>query len=78
MAEFLLAMAVERAHKKHVKATALIQHGDFIEELVKAATEVGATLVVMGRPDDYEAADALAAKIEELALQTGISFTIAS
>ena len=76
MAEFLLAMAVERAHKKHVKATALIRHGNFIEELVKAASEVGTTLVAMGRPDDEEAANALAAKIEELSLRTGIPFVI--
>lgn len=75
MAEFLMAMAVDRAEAKHVKATALIRHGDFIEELVIAAAEVGATLVILGRPHDDEAArlEQLAARLTE---QTGIPFAI--
>lgn len=76
MAEFLMAMAVERAIKRHVKATTLIRHGNFIEELVIAAAEVGATLVMLGRPNNDDEADELAAKTEELTDQTGIPFII--
>ncbi len=76
MAEFLMAMAVERAHKKHIKATSIIRHGAFIEALVIAAAEVGATRVILGRPRDDEDAAQLAETIERLAAETGILFTI--
>lgn len=76
MAEFLMAMAVERAHRKHVKARPLIRHGDFAEELVKAAVEVGASLVVLGRPGDDEAGEHLEALVEQLTRETGIPFSI--
>src|SRR5262245_11656666 len=60
MAEFLMAVALERAQKKHVKATALIRHGQFVDELVTAAAEVGATLVILGRPAGDDEAESLA------------------
>jgi nucleotide-binding universal stress UspA family protein len=79
MAEFLMAIAVERAGKKNVSARALIRHGAFVEELVGAANEVSATLVVLGRPDDDKAAFKLAHLQEvaaQLAKQTGIPCVI--
>lgn len=50
MGEFLLAMAVERAEQQGEQATAIVRHGNFIEELIKTVTEEGITLVVLGRP----------------------------
>jgi hypothetical protein len=76
MAEFLMAMAVERAHRKHVKASSLIRHGVFIEELAAAATEVDAALVILGRPRDDEEAAHMAETVERLAAETGIPFSI--
>lgn len=79
MAEFLMTMAVERAEKKKVAARSLIRHGNFAEELAAAAREIGAALVVLGRPGDDEAAFRLA-HLEEMAAQlreqTGIPCVI--
>jgi Universal stress protein family len=81
MAEFLMAIAVERAKKKHVKARALIRHGSFWEELTQAMTEVGASQVVLGQPgEDEDKATFKKAHLEEtaarLAKQTGVPFSI--
>lgn len=76
MAEFLMAMAVERAHRKHVKASALIRHGVFIDELASAASEVGAKQVILGRPRDDEEAAHMVETVERLAAETGIPFSI--
>ena len=56
MADFLMAMAVERAAKEDVKARYIIRHGRFAEELKAAIEEEAATLVVLGRPADDKSA----------------------
>ena len=76
MAEFLMAMAVERAQKKHVKARALVRHGDFVEELAQAVAEVDASLVVLGHPSDDEGLARLEELVDHLAEQTGVPVCI--
>lgn len=76
MAEFLMTMAVERAQEQGVKATSLIRHGVFLDELVIAAAEVGAEQVILGRPHDADEAERLAETAERLSKDTGIPFTI--
>jgi nucleotide-binding universal stress UspA family protein len=56
MAEFLMAMAVERAEKMGKKADYIVKHGNFTEELKETVREEDITLVVLGRPGDEESA----------------------
>lgn len=79
MAEFLMAMAVERAEKEKVAARFLIRQGAFVEELRAAALEEEATLVILGRPIDETSAfklDQLEALAEKLTEETGIEFCL--
>ncbi|HEC23394.1 MAG TPA: universal stress protein [Chloroflexi bacterium] len=66
MADFLMAMAVERAEKEGIKARYLIRHGNFVKELEETVREEGITLVVLGRPADNQSAFKLAT-LQELA-----------
>ena len=50
MGEFLLMMAVERADASGVEAEAVVRAGVFTTELVEAAKELDASLIVLGRP----------------------------
>jgi nucleotide-binding universal stress UspA family protein len=50
MGEFLLTMAVERASEKGVSAEAVIRTGIVREVLPQVSNELGATLIVLGRP----------------------------
>lgn len=71
MGKFLLVMAQERAAEQGVEAEVLLHEGDLGEELIKAAQEQGASLVVLGRPVDTESLfkmaglEKFAAEIEE-------------
>jgi len=50
MGEFFLMMAVERAGDSGVEAEAVVRSGVFTTELVEAAKELDASLIVLGRP----------------------------
>lgn len=50
MGEFLLLMAKERAEKQGVEAGTIVKGGDFRSALIEAAQEVGASVIVLGRP----------------------------
>jgi hypothetical protein len=50
MGEFLLMMALERANQRGVKASMLIEHGEFTEELIDTASDPEITTVVLGKP----------------------------
>jgi nucleotide-binding universal stress UspA family protein len=50
MGRFFLLMAKERATEQGVKARTIIRRGEIREEIMKAARDVTATLVVFGRP----------------------------
>ncbi len=50
MAEFLLALARDRAEKEGIEADYVVREGALADVLVKVAREVGATLIVLGRP----------------------------
>ena len=60
MADFLMAMAVERAEKQDVEATYIVRHGKFAEELKATIEEAEITLVILGRPGEGESAFKLA------------------
>jgi hypothetical protein len=79
MADFLMAMAVERAEKEKVAASYIIRHGNFAEELKATVDEEDIRLVILGRPGEGESAFKLAglqqfaASLEE---ETGIEVWI--
>ena len=50
MGRFQLAMAEEQAAAQGVAAQAVVREGHLQAELVAAARELGATLIVLGRP----------------------------
>lgn len=50
MGRFQLAIASQQAAAKGVKSRAIVRHGRLRDELVAVAREVGATLVILGRP----------------------------
>jgi nucleotide-binding universal stress UspA family protein len=50
MGRFQLAMACEQAAAQGVKAETVVRHGHVQAELVAAARELGATVIVLGRP----------------------------
>lgn len=52
LGEFLLLMAKERAEKEGVEADFTVRKGAFREALIEAANEIGASLIVLGRPAD--------------------------
>ena len=54
MGEFLLLMARERAEKQGVDTETLIRKGDVRVEIKKVTLEVGATMVVLGKPVGQE------------------------
>ena len=56
MADFLLAMAVERAAKEGVETTAIIRHGNFVEKLKDTVASEDITIVMLGRPGEEESA----------------------
>jgi nucleotide-binding universal stress UspA family protein len=50
MGRFQLAMAQEQAAEEGLEAQIAVRHGHLREELIRAARELGATSVVLGRP----------------------------
>ncbi len=52
MGKFQLALACEQASAAGVEAKAVVRSGHLASELVAAARELGATIVVLGRPRD--------------------------
>lgn len=55
MGRFQLIMAQEQAAEEGVSAEIAIRHGNLRKELVKAAQEIGATAIVLGRPQQETA-----------------------
>jgi nucleotide-binding universal stress UspA family protein len=54
MGRFQLALACEQAAAQGVEAQAVVRHGHVRAELVAAARELGATVIVLGRPREGE------------------------
>lgn len=50
MGEFLLLMAQERAAAQGIVAQSIVRHGQLGAELARAAKELSADLIVLGRP----------------------------
>jgi len=50
MGRFQLTVACERAAAQGIQARAVLRHGHLQTELITVARELGATLVVLGRP----------------------------
>jgi nucleotide-binding universal stress UspA family protein len=79
MGRFQLAMAQERAAVLGVTASAVVRQGRLRAELVKAARELCADLVVLGRPLEREAIfdeAALQAFAAVLQAETGVEVRI--
>jgi nucleotide-binding universal stress UspA family protein len=74
MGEFLLIMAQERAKEASLDADYVIRRGAFLEELMAAAQELEATLVLLGSPaeEGYFRLEALEALAEKITEETGI------
>ncbi len=75
MGRFQLAIACQQAAAHGVKARAVVRHGRMRDELVAVAHELGAGLVVLGRPragspvfDDAESLRSFVTRLQE---QTG-------
>lgn len=67
LGKFQLVMAQERAAAQGLEAQAIVRRGQLQTELIAAAKEIGATLVVLGRPLGPNAV------FEEVALKTFVS-----
>ena len=79
LGEFQLAIAQERAAAQGVQAQAIVRHGQFREELVDVAHEIGATLIVFGHPLEPTAvfaADVLRKFAADLEAETAIPVRI--
>ena len=79
MGEFLLLMAQERAAAQGVTATVISRSGKVREELKRAALDVGASLVLLGRPVGDESVFHLAslrAFAAEMEAETGVETRI--
>lgn len=79
MDEFLLSLAKERAAKEGVEAETAIYKGKVRDELKRAATELGATLIVLGKPADDESVFHLAelqAYADQVTEETGVETRI--
>jgi nucleotide-binding universal stress UspA family protein len=56
MGEFLLLMAKERAKEQGVIAETIYRKGNVREKIKSTAQEIGATLIVLGRPSGEDSA----------------------
>jgi nucleotide-binding universal stress UspA family protein len=75
LGRFQLAMAQERTAAQGVTAQAIVRPGRLRAELVAAAEELGATLIVLGRPSRQTAVfdeDAIQAFAADLLAETGV------
>lgn len=76
---FQLALACERAAADGVDAQAVVRQGSFRAELIAAALELGATLVLLGRPGEEAAVfqqDTLEAFATGIQAESGIEVRI--
>jgi nucleotide-binding universal stress UspA family protein len=78
MAEFLMAMAVERAEKAGQPASFIVRHGNFVEKLKDTIQEQDITLVVLGRPAEESAFElqGLRDLASSVAAETGVDVWI--
>jgi len=79
MGRFQLALACEQATEHGVAAEAIVRHGHLQAELIGAAREMGATLVVLGRPRGEASVfdeGALLAFAERIRAETGAEVRI--
>lgn len=79
LGQFQLVMAQERAAAQDVVAQAIVRQGQLRDELVKVALEIGATLIVFGRPLKATAVFeemALDVFVADLEAETGIEVRI--
>jgi nucleotide-binding universal stress UspA family protein len=56
LGNFLLLLAKERANEAGINTDALCRKGSVQAEIKKAAQDIGATLVILGRPEDGSSA----------------------
>jgi len=68
MGRFFLLMAQERATEQGIQARTTIRRGFIHEEIINAAREEGATLVVLGRPAGKQSAFQMSS-LEEFAME---------
>ncbi len=79
MGRFQLAKAQERASDQGIEAEAMVRRGHYRSELVFAAQELGATLIILGRPFGHAAIfedETLQAFADGLQDETGIEVRI--
>ena len=79
MGRFQLTMAQEQAKTQGVTAQAVVRHGQLRAELVAVAKEMGADLIVLGRPVDRESVFddiALQEFVTSIQAETGIEVRI--
>jgi nucleotide-binding universal stress UspA family protein len=79
MGEFLLVMARERAAAQGVTAQTAVRQGQIRDEMAAAARQMGATLIVLGRPAGPTAhfdESALKAFAASLQTETGVEVRI--
>jgi nucleotide-binding universal stress UspA family protein len=79
MGEFLLVMAQERAAAQGVTAQTTVRQGQIRDEMAAAARELGASLIVLGRPAGPTAhfdEKAIQAFAEGLQTETGVEVRI--
>ena len=74
MGRFFLLMAKERAKEQGVEVQTITRKGIVREEIINAARDVGATLVILGRPAGKQSAfqmSSLRAFADEIERETG-------
>jgi nucleotide-binding universal stress UspA family protein len=79
LGQFQLAMAQERAAAQNVVDQTVVRRGQLRTELVNVAQEIGATLIVLGRPIEptaFFAETALQEFVADLQTETGIEARI--
>ena len=79
LGNFLLIVAKERASEQGVRTQTLSRKGNVREEIKKAAVEIGATLVVLGHPENGASAFQLSnlqAFADEIKDETGVEVHI--
>jgi len=60
LGNFLLLLAKERASEAGINTDALCRKGNIRSEIQKAATDIGATLIILGSPEEGSSAFQLA------------------
>ena len=79
MGKFLLIVAKERAMEQGVEAEILSRKGNVREEIKKAAVDIGASMIVLGRPageaSTFQMAD-LKAFARTIEVETGVETRI--